>query len=322
MKVAQAGHAEIIVKDLEASRVFFTETMGLFVTEEDETSVYLRAWQDWEHHTLILTKGEASAVAHLGWRVQDPGSLEEFARHFDTLGLHYQWIKQGVERGQGEAIRFMTPGGLPLELYWQIEKYKASTPELASALPSFPQKYPLNGIAPRRFDHFNIMVNDVASEQKWFTDVLGIKHRYFVEGANGQRRGSWLSITNLSHDIAVMHNKNQSGGRLHHIGYYVDTPEELLRAATILVEHGGRIEWGPGKHGTSGATFLYFFEPSGHRFEVWTGGMLIFPPDWEPIRWDQESEVLGFDMWGTPAPESYLVRGSEVAEVTKTTSPA
>ena len=321
MKIAQAGHAELVVKDLAASRAFFTETMGLFVTEENETSIYLRAWQDWEHHTLILTRGERSGVAHLGWRVQDPESLEEFARHFETIGLSYQWLKQDVERGQGEAIRFMTPGGLPLELYWQIEKFKASTPELVSALPSFPQKYPLNGIAPRRFDHFNIMVNDVASEQEWLTNILGVKHRYFVEGANGSRRGSWLSVTNLSHDIAVMRNRSQSGGRLHHIAYYVDAPEELLRAATILVEHGGRIEWGPGKHGTSGATFLYFFEPSGHRIEVWTGGMLIFPPDWEPIRWDQESEVLGFDMWGTPAPESYLVQGSEVVEVAKTTSP-
>jgi catechol 2,3-dioxygenase len=42
--------------------------------------------------------------------------------------------------------------------------------------------------------------------------------------------------------------------------------------------------------------------------------MLIFAPDWEPIRWSQESEVLGFDMWGTKAPESYLTSGSEIAE--------
>ncbi|HET8841510.1 MAG TPA: VOC family protein, partial [Ktedonobacteraceae bacterium] len=122
-------------------------------------------------------------------------------------------------------------------------------------------------------------------------------------------------ISNLSHDIAVMYNRSGSGARLHHLAYYVDSPEELLRAATILVEHGGKIEWGPGKHGTSGATFLYFFEPSGHRVEIWTGGMLIFAPDWEPIRWSQESEVLGFDMWGSKAPESYLTSGSEIARV-------
>ncbi len=37
MKIAQAGHAELQVRDLEASKRFFTETMGLFVTEEDST---------------------------------------------------------------------------------------------------------------------------------------------------------------------------------------------------------------------------------------------------------------------------------------------
>src|SRR5258708_16613271 len=68
MKIAHAGHAELLVNNLEASKKFFTETMGLFITEEDATSVYLRAWQDWEHHTLILRKGEKPALVHLGWR--------------------------------------------------------------------------------------------------------------------------------------------------------------------------------------------------------------------------------------------------------------
>jgi catechol 2,3-dioxygenase len=209
---------------------------------------------------------------HLGWRVESPESLEQYARHFDEAGIAYKWVEAGTEHGQGRALRFSSPSGVPMELYWEIEKYHTTDPELISALPSFPQKYPMSGIAPRRFDHFNVMVNDVVCEQEWLTGEMGIKHRYFVEGDNGQRRGSWLSISNLSHDIAVMHNRSGTGARLHHIAYYLDSPEELLRAATILVEHGGKIEWGPGKHGTSGATFLYFFEPSGHRVEVWTGG--------------------------------------------------
>src|SRR5438128_4899259 len=35
MKIAHAGHAELLVNNLEASKKFFTETMGLFITEED-----------------------------------------------------------------------------------------------------------------------------------------------------------------------------------------------------------------------------------------------------------------------------------------------
>src|SRR5437879_9089326 len=111
MKIAHAGHAELLVNDLAASKQFFTETMGLFITEEDTTSVYLRAWQDWEHHTLILTKGEKSALVHLGWRVESPESLEQYARHFDDAGIAYRWVEAGTERGQGRALRFSSPGG-------------------------------------------------------------------------------------------------------------------------------------------------------------------------------------------------------------------
>jgi catechol 2,3-dioxygenase len=311
MKLAHLGHAHLHVADLAASKAFFTETMGLTVTDEGDGVVYLRAWQDWEHHTLSLRQAQRSAVHHVGFRVEDPPSLEEFARRFDELNLAYEWVPRQTEPGQGEAIRFATPGGFPLELYWEMKQLRFTDSVLGSTLPSFPQKVPTVGIGPRRVDHVNVLANDVAGEQGWLEQVLGFKHRYYAEGEDGNRLASWMSVTNLSHDIAVMRNRTGAGPRLHHFAYYVDSPDEVLRAATVLVEHGGRIEWGPGKHATSGATYLYFFEPSGHRMELWTGGMLIFAPDWAPIRWDRSVEAYGFNMWGTPAPDTFLTQGME-----------
>ncbi len=68
-----------------------------------------------------------------------------------------------------------------------------------------------------------------------------------------------------------------------------------------------------GAHGTSGAIFLYAFEPSGHRVEVWTGGLLLFAPDWEPIRWDRTTGPLGLEMWGSEMPATYLSYGTPLA---------
>src|SRR5438874_1561671 len=99
MKIAHAGHAELQVKDLEASKRFFTDVVGLILSDEDDKSVYLRAWQDFEHHSLVLTKGEESALMHLGWRVEDPESLDQFARHFEQIGIPCTWTKAGTERG-------------------------------------------------------------------------------------------------------------------------------------------------------------------------------------------------------------------------------
>lgn len=305
MSIAHLGHVEIRVTDLQASKRFFTELYGLFVSAETENQVYLRAWQDYEHHTLILTQADVPGVEHISWRVERPEALREMEKRLKSLGVPLKWVEGGTEIGQGDAIRFLTPAGIPMELYWEMEKYKAPA-EMASVYASHPQKYTGRGAAPRRFDHLATLVEGVEAEQEWITEVLGIKHRYYIEGSDGRRVGSWMSKTNLSHEIALIRNRRQNGTYLHHISYYVDNPAELMRAATIMSENGIKIEWGPGKHGTSGAIFLYMFEPSGNRVELWTGGLLCFAPDWEPQRWDASTGFFGLNSWGTPPPESYL----------------
>jgi catechol 2,3-dioxygenase len=313
MPLAHVGHIELTVPDLERSRWFFTEVLGLFVSEETDDAVYLRAWQDWDHHTLALRYGDTASVDHVGWRVDGPDALAEFERTFTACSIEHHWVEGGAEPGQGDGLRFQSPGGLPFELYWEIDAHREPTEDGRSKLPSHPSRYIGHGIAPRRFDHVNFLTNDVASEQQWMTEMLGIHHRYYVQSRNGHRLGSWLSRTNVSHELALMRSREQNGSRLHHAAYALDSADQLVRAATILAEQGITIEWGPGCHGTSGAIFLYCFEPSGHRIEVWSGGMLIFAPDWQPIEWTPETAPYGLELWGSPVPESYFSYGTEIA---------
>jgi len=309
MGIAHLGHAELRVKDLEASREFFTEALGLFVSEETDDQVFLRAWQDWDHHTLVLTQAPESSLGHVAWRVEAAEDLRDFERRLGRAGVEVQWVEGS--RGHGDSLRFRSPNtGIPLELYWEVEKFRNQDEGLESRLPSHPQRYTGKGVAPRRFDHVNFLVDDVRQSQEWFTEALGIRHNYYVVGSDEARLGSWMSKTNLSHEIAFMRNRRQDGDHLHHVAYFLDSPDVLIRGATILIDAGYRIEWGPGTHGTSGAIFLYVFEPSGHRVEVWTGGFLVFAPDWEPIRWDPETAPLGLEMWGSPVPDSYFAYGT------------
>ncbi|HEY3019866.1 MAG TPA: VOC family protein, partial [Solirubrobacteraceae bacterium] len=66
MPIAHVGHAELLVPDLAASTAFFTDVLGLQVSERAPGRVYLRAWQDWDHHTLLLTEAEEAGLDHLG----------------------------------------------------------------------------------------------------------------------------------------------------------------------------------------------------------------------------------------------------------------
>ena len=311
-QVAHLGHAELTVNKLEESLWFYTEVLGLHVSAQENDRVYLRAWQDFEHHTLVLKEGKESKLSHFGWRLNSANALYAFEKTLRDAGVEYTWVEGGKELGQGDAIKFHSPGGVPIELYWEMEKFKNTNPKLESKLPSHPMKYTGIGAAPRRFDHVNVMVNDVKKEQEWWTNLLGIHHRYYIQNQEDVRLGSWLSKTNVSHEIAFMRNNNQTGSHLHHIGYYLDEPGEMFRALNLLAENDIKIEWGPGKHGTSGAQFLYAFEPSGHRVELWTGGMLIFAPDWEPIEWVPTVGKLGLDLWGSDAPETYFTYGTQI----------
>jgi biphenyl-2,3-diol 1,2-dioxygenase len=108
-----------------------------------------------------------------------------------------------------------------------------------------------------------------------------------------------MSVTPLVHDIAVMGSQTApTSNRLHHIAYWLDSSQDLLRAADILSENGLKFI-GPGKHGISQALYLYVEDPgSGHRLELFNGGYLIFEPDWEPVEWNEEEMLTGFTYWG------------------------
>lgn len=312
--VSHIGHVEVLVTDLAASTEHMTEIMGLMVTAQEDDRVFLRAWQDRDHHTLVLTEGPESGLSHIGWRVHTREEIEAIERDLTARGIETSWAEAHEGRGHGDALRFLTPGGIPYELYHEVE-YFEPTPEQASRFPSHPAKIPTRGIVPRRFDHVTLTVPDCVAEQEFLTETLGIHHRYYGELPDGKRVGSWMSATNIAHEIALMGDMVGSGAMLHHFAFYAESADSLLNAASMLVDQGYKLDFGPARHGTSSATCLYWKEPSGNRIEVWTGGFLIFDPDWEPQRWDGSMIVEGIgDEWATSAFTEAMMGGTIISQ--------
>jgi catechol 2,3-dioxygenase len=57
---------------------------------------------------------------------------------------------------------------------------------------------------------------------------------------------------------------------------------------------------------------LYFKEPGGHRIELWTGGLLIFAPDWQAIEWSGEVLYAVADIWGNSGLGEKFLSGTPV----------
>jgi catechol 2,3-dioxygenase len=113
---------------------------------------------------------------------------------------------------------------------------------------------------------------------------------------------SWLSVTNLTHDIALIPEPTPARGRFHHVAFHYHAAQHLFDVAELAREAGITIEFGPGRHGIGGATFLYMIEPGGHRVEVMgDAGYLIFDPAWRPVVW-KTSEIATAVSWAGAAP--------------------
>ncbi|MFC2949720.1 VOC family protein [Virgibacillus sediminis] len=298
-EIAKLGHVALETTDMEKSLWFFKEVIGLEETETKDGVVYLRAWGDFEHHTLSLKKGNEPRVDHIGWKAKRPEDVALFAELLGETGTAVEWVEPGEEAGQGMAIRFQLPSEHTFEIYFEMEKTPADEPR-KSILKNQTYQSWRKGVSPRRIDHVNILTSaDARVITDFLANKLGFKMREYVKAPDESLVGAWMSVTNLVHDIAVSHDpQSPTPNQIHHMSYWLDDSRDLLRAADILSENGIKFA-GPGKHGISQAMYIYVMDPgSGLRVELFTGGYLIFEPDWEPIEWTIDEMDVGFTVWG------------------------
>jgi catechol 2,3-dioxygenase len=311
--IAHLGHVELLTPKPEESLRFFRDVLGMEETTREGQSVFLRGWGDFERHTLKLTEAAHGGAGHTAWRAVSPEALERRAQALAASGQGRGWIAGDI--GHGPAYQFTDPDGHLMEVYYEAEKYRAPD-ELRPALKNQPQRYTGRGVGVRRLDHINVLCEEVTPNRAFMTEQLGFLTREHVILDDGTEAGAWISVTPLVHDIAYTLDATRARGRLHHLAYWLDNREDILRAADIFLEHGIVIETGPSKHAVTHGFFLYCFEPGGNRIEVFSGGYLIFAPDWEPIVWTQAERAKG-QAWGLRLPESFHSYGTPDVDVPK-----
>jgi len=281
--IAHLAHVEVLSSKPADSVAFYTEVLGLERSGEEGTSTYLRGWGEWDHHSLVVTEAEAPGLGHIGWRMLSPEHLDQAVARVQERGVDGEWVDGSV--GHGPAFRFRGPGGHQHELLWETERY-VPPPELVSPYPNRPQAYRPRGIAPRQLDHVTVMTGDPLADAYWYRDTLGyVFTEYTVLDEAEIPVFSMLTNNEKSHDLGLVIDQSAMPGRLHHVSYWVDSRDELLRAADILMNCDAGVEFGPGRHGMGEQDYLYTREPGGVRVEVNTGGYRLYRPDWETLRW-------------------------------------
>jgi len=302
--ISQLAHIELATPRLEASRDFFVEVLGLSEVTRTDAGIFLRAWGDDLHHSLLLVEGDAPEVRRIGWRADSAEDMERVARDLDADGLGEGWSDGDV--GHGRSYQFRSPGGNPHEIFWDFTPF-AVPDAMRSRFPNRLQKFAPRGVGVRRIDHVTIGTDDVWRDAHWFRDNLDFRIMEYTvfEGPSEAPFFAQVSSNEQAHNLGIAINPAGGPPATHHIAFWLDQEVDVLRAADILLETGASLEYGPGKHGMGENTYLYVREPGGFRIELFSGGYRNYMPDWEPVRWTPQQGSN--DMYlNREAPESMM----------------
>ena len=283
--VLRPGHIVIRVLDMAAALNHYVEVLGLIETgRDDKGRVYLKAWDEHDHHSVVLREADEAGMDSLGWRVDSPATLKKLAADIEASGLctELSWIPAGEHPKTGERFRFTVPTGHVMELFAEKEKVGNGLPD------TNPDAWPdgLKGMAPARFDHCLLYGDDLDGVMKLFTEVLGFGvAELVVAGPDKFPIGAFLTCSNKAHDVAFI--RQPVKGKLHHASFLLDNWYQVLRAGDIISKKDVSIDIGPTRHGITRGETIYFFDPSGNRNEVFAGGYHWYP-DKPTITWTDD----------------------------------
>lgn len=281
--VLRPGHVQIRVLDLDESLRHYTDVLGLReVTRDDQGRVYLKAWDEFDHHSVLLRKADSPGMDFIAFKVMDDATLTALGERVRAFGLDVTELPAGEMTATGRRLSFVSPTGHRIELFAEKEQTGNG---ISTTNPDCDQKLKC-GMNPHRFDHVLLYGDDIDGNAKLFTEVLGFHLAEKVIAGDGETViATFFTCSNKAHDIAFI--RHPEKGKFHHASFLLDNWHEIGLAADIISRENVSLDIGPTRHGITRGQTIYFFDPSGNRNEVFAGGYSYYP-DHPTLVWTED----------------------------------
>jgi catechol-2,3-dioxygenase len=121
-KIERLGHVGIYVRDVNVMLRFYSEVLGLQITDIDEKAglYFLSSRPDEEHHELLLCAGRKASedgllLQQMSFKCPSLDDVIEFHRRLVETGAKIDYT---VTHGNAIAVYFSDPEGNRAEVYW------------------------------------------------------------------------------------------------------------------------------------------------------------------------------------------------------------
>lgn len=299
MGVMRLGYVHARVTDLDEARSHYCDTLGMRLMHETEDKLYLKSWDEYDHHSVVLERGGVGLVK-LGYKCETEDDIAQFESRVEKFGCITERMSKGENLAVGDGVRVVLPSDHVLELYTEMEFVGTETGVLN------PDPFPrhLVGVGVPRLDHALITTEDPATLERFFAECLDFRaaERLVTDQSDtGELIGSWMYCTNTPHDIAMIKGPN---GKLHHFAFYMNSWDDMARAGDLFAMDDVSVDVGPTRHGITRGQTIYFFDASGNRNEVFCGGYQTYP-DFPTITWTADEIAKGIFYVGREVNERF-----------------
>ncbi|MDR6855746.1 VOC family protein [Variovorax guangxiensis] len=256
--------------------LFAREMLGLERARQEAGASYFRS--DSRDHTLVYFDGDP-ADHTVGFELRSADELDAAAAELSNAGVEVRLgtANECEQRHVRSFIHFKDPTGNKIDL-------------VLGPHHSGRRYFPSRDAGITGFSHVGLCTTDAQRDERFWTQVLGARVSDRIGDA------PLLRIDDVHHKVA-MFPTTRSG--VQHINHQVESVDDIMRAWYLLQKKGVKIAFGPGRHPTSGARFLYFYGPDGMIFEYSTGVRLITAQEelsYQPRQFPRGNE--SFCMWG------------------------
>lgn len=282
--IKAVGHVALQVPDLDESAGYAVQVMGLREVERRDGCAFLT--QGRMHHSLQLIQGSCAALDHFALEAEGSGGLERIRDALARAGARLL-SETPQEPGLGQALRFLAPSGMVVEVYAGMEGGQPG--------------YVPSGVRPRKFGHVTLKSSNVRELQGFLESVLGFK----LSDDIGDGTLVFLRCNPDHHGVAIA----AGADGLHHYAWEVEGLPELGRLGDLLDSQGRCFLWGPGRHGAGDNIFTYHHDPAGAIVEYYADMEHIYDDAARPPRrWDI-ADRRAANLWGATFTREFIEDG-------------
>ena len=277
-------YARLGTADLECAVKFATEIVGLQLVAREGKSAYFRSDKvavrgDTRDHTLVYFEGDPSDHV-IGFDLKDRGDLDRAGAEIEKAGhpVRYGTRAECELRRAQQFLAFQDPSGNNVEIV--VRPYHSGT-----------RTFPSRDAGITHFSHIGLKTSNAPRDEAFWTKVLNARVSDWIGEA------PLLRINTIHHTLALFPSPNPG---VQHINHQVEDFDDVMRSYYFLREKGVHIVFGPGRHPSSSACFLYFEGPDRMVYEYSVGVKHILPDEeaaYRPRQFPFAPE--SFCMWGS-----------------------